>query len=155
MRRKICRDCTGEPPGELITSATALALRVAKARSSILATPPSVMPGRNGVTAPITPASRTTGTIAAPRRQRAGTSSVSLDHHDTRPSTRSLIASAFALNLPIFISYHVSVIFILGTPFALQSLSGCNEAAEMTMKIYLLILLIGALLTAIHFTSAP
>jgi hypothetical protein len=37
----------------------------------------------------------------------------------------------------------------------LQSLSGCNGAAEKYMKIYLLILLIGALLTAIHFTSAP
>jgi len=31
----------------------------------------------------------------------------------------------------------------------------CNEAAEKDMKIYLLILLIGALLTAVHFTSAP
>jgi len=42
-----------------------------------------------------------------------------------------------------------------GTSFALQSLSGCNEAAEKAMKIYLLMLLIGALLTAVHFTSAP
>jgi hypothetical protein len=31
----------------------------------------------------------------------------------------------------------------------------CNGAAETDMKIYLLILLIGSLLTAIHFTSAP
>jgi len=31
----------------------------------------------------------------------------------------------------------------------------CNEAAEKAMKIYLLMLLIGALLTAVHFTSAP
>ena len=51
--------------------------------------------------------------------------------------------------------YHVSVIQISGTSFALQPLSGCNEAAEKDMKIYLLIMLIGALLTAIHFTSAP
>ena len=42
-----------------------------------------------------------------------------------------------------------------GTSFALQSLSGCNEAAEYEMKIYLLIMLISALLTAVHFTSAP
>ena len=42
-----------------------------------------------------------------------------------------------------------------GTPFALQSLSGCNEAAENDMKIYLLMMLIGSLLTAIHFTSTP
>jgi hypothetical protein len=34
-------------------------------------------------------------------------------------------------------------------------LSGCNGAAEKDMKIYLLVMLIGALLTAIHFTSAP
>jgi hypothetical protein len=32
---------------------------------------------------------------------------------------------------------------------------GCNGAAESDMKIYLLIMLIGALLTAVHFTSAP
>jgi hypothetical protein len=44
---------------------------------------------------------------------------------------------------------------ISGTSFALQSLSGCNRAAEKNMKVYLLILLIGALLTAVHFTSAP
>jgi hypothetical protein len=42
-----------------------------------------------------------------------------------------------------------------GTSFALRSLSGCNVAAENDMKIYLLIMLIGALLTAVHFTSAP
>jgi hypothetical protein len=44
---------------------------------------------------------------------------------------------------------------VSGTSFALQSWSGCNEAAEKAMKIYLLMLLIGALLTAVHFTSAP
>jgi hypothetical protein len=44
---------------------------------------------------------------------------------------------------------------ITGTSFALPSLSGCNEAAEKDMKIYLLMMLIGALLTAVHFTSAP
>jgi hypothetical protein len=31
----------------------------------------------------------------------------------------------------------------------------CNGAAENVMKIYLLVMLIGTLLTAIHFTSAP
>jgi hypothetical protein len=44
---------------------------------------------------------------------------------------------------------------IVGTSFALQPWSGCNEVAEKDMKIYLLIMLIGALLTAVHFTSAP
>jgi hypothetical protein len=33
--------------------------------------------------------------------------------------------------------------------------SGCNGAAENDMKIYLLMLLIGTLLTAIRFTSVP
>jgi hypothetical protein len=37
----------------------------------------------------------------------------------------------------------------------LQRLLACNCAAEKDMKIYLLMTLIGALLTAIHFTSAP
>jgi hypothetical protein len=34
-------------------------------------------------------------------------------------------------------------------------ISGCNGAAENDMKIYLLMMLIGTLLTAVHFTSAP
>ena len=49
MRRKIRCDCAGEPPGELISSATARALRVENARSSVRATPASVSPGRSGV----------------------------------------------------------------------------------------------------------
>jgi hypothetical protein len=36
-----------------------------------------------------------------------------------------------------------------------QSSRGCNGAAEKNMKIYLLMMLIGALLTAIRFTSVP
>jgi hypothetical protein len=40
-------------------------------------------------------------------------------------------------------------------PFALQRLVSRNVAAEKDMKIYLLIMLIGALLTAVHYTSAP
>jgi hypothetical protein len=51
-------------------------------------------------------------------------------------------------------SYHAPVIESIGTPFALRSI-GCNGAAEKDMKIYLLMMLIGTLLTAIHFTSAP
>jgi len=42
-----------------------------------------------------------------------------------------------------------------GTPFALQRLSGCNGAAENDMKIYLLMMIMGTLLTAVHFTTAP
>jgi hypothetical protein len=53
------------------------------------------------------------------------------------------------------IFYHAAVIELIGMCFALRPLSGCNGAAEKDMKIYLLMLLIGALLTAIHFTSAP
>jgi hypothetical protein len=39
--------------------------------------------------------------------------------------------------------------------FALRLLSGCDEQRGKDMKIYLLMLLIGSLLTAIHFTSTP
>ena len=41
-----------------------------------------------------------------------------------------------------------------GTPFALLTLK-LQGAAETDMKIYLLIMLIGSLLAAIHFTSSP
>ena len=33
--------------------------------------------------------------------------------------------------------------------------ASCNDAAEKDMKIYLLMLLIGTILTAVRFTSAP
>ena len=62
MRRKIRCDCAGDPPGELMASATAAALRTAKTRSSVRATPAIVRPGRSGVEKPMTPVSRTTGT---------------------------------------------------------------------------------------------
>ena len=74
MRRKIRCDCAGEPPGELMISATARALRVEKARSSERATVESISPGRSGVTTPMTPDSRTTGTTGISARKRAGTS---------------------------------------------------------------------------------
>src|ERR1051326_3783415 len=67
-------DCTAEPPGELIASATAEALRSENARSSERATDEMVSPGRSGVEKPITPDMRTTGTTAAPPRSRAGSS---------------------------------------------------------------------------------
>jgi hypothetical protein len=51
--------------------------------------------------------------------------------------------------------YHATGIQWSGTALALRSLSGCNGAAEKDMKIYLLMALIGALLTAIRFTSVP
>lgn len=45
---------------------------------------------------------------------------------------------------------------MLGVEHALhQIVAGCNDAAENIMKIYLLMMLIAALLTAVHFTSAP
>jgi hypothetical protein len=51
--------------------------------------------------------------------------------------------------------YHAAGIQWNGTALAWRSLSGCNGAAEKDMKIYLLMALIGALLTAIRFTSVP
>jgi len=40
-----------------------------------------------------------------------------------------------------------------GTCFADSPLGSCNEAAENTMKIYLLLLLVGALFMAIRLTT--
>ena len=62
IRLAMSADCTGEPPGELIASATALAPRILNARSSAGLIPVSErpMPRRDGP--PITPESRTTGT---------------------------------------------------------------------------------------------
>jgi hypothetical protein len=37
----------------------------------------------------------------------------------------------------------------------MQWLSGCNGTAEKDMKIYLLMVLIGTLLSVIHYTSVP
>jgi hypothetical protein len=45
--------------------------------------------------------------------------------------------------------------FDAGARFILEASSSCSDAAENDMKIYLLMTLIGTLLTAIHFTSAP
>ena len=75
-------------PGELISSATAFAFFMENARSSILATPGSVMPCRRGVTAPITPESLTTGTKGIPRRSRAGSNAM---QRSTRPGQPSRI----------------------------------------------------------------
>ena len=71
------------------------------------------------------------------------------------PVVRLSVISVMPLPRKLTNFYHAAVIESNGTAFALQSLSGCDGAAEKYMKIYLLILLIGALLTAIHFTSAP
>jgi hypothetical protein len=37
----------------------------------------------------------------------------------------------------------------------MAQLRSCGDAAESDMKIYLLVMIIGSLLTAIHFTSTP
>jgi hypothetical protein len=117
------------------------------------------MPGRNGVTAPITPASRTTGTTAAPGRHRAGKNCISrsIDHDAWRRLSISLIPFPSAYRKIYQFLYPLTSLSsqLIGTSFALPRLVGCNEAAETDMKIYLLIMLIGALLTAVHFTSGP
>ena len=64
-------DCTAEPPGELMTSATAFARLIAKARSRSFAEFAKVMPAASGVERPIAPVSRTTGTIGRVRNRRA------------------------------------------------------------------------------------
>jgi hypothetical protein len=57
--------------------------------------------------------------------------------------------------LNLIISYHATVIGLNGTSFAGRSCPSCNDAAEKDMKIYLLMLLIGTILMAVRFTSAP
>src|SRR5918996_3509010 len=62
IRAAINADCTGEPPGELIASATALAPRTLNARSRAGLTAVSDKPTPRSDGPPITPARRTTGT---------------------------------------------------------------------------------------------
>src|SRR6476660_9683808 len=63
IRLKIKCDCTGEPPGELTTTATLGSLEALKAFSMAPANDARESPGRNGVTMPIAPVKRRTGTI--------------------------------------------------------------------------------------------
>ena len=112
-----------------------------------MATPASVMPGRSGVTAPITPDSRTTGTTGgtAPesRRQRVASA---CRRGPAIPRDHLIVHSCRYLELTIF--YHATVIAeanAFGPERLLHcTLSGCNGAAENDMKIYLLMMLIGA-----------
>src|SRR3954453_7043605 len=65
---------------------------------------------------------------------------------------RRLVRSCSYLNINHFLSRECHE--PIGTVFALHPVWGCDGAAEKDMKIYLLMMLIGTLLTAIHFTSA-
>src|SRR5258706_1354341 len=62
MRLKMRFDCTGEPPGELMTIATLGSFDIVKARSMAPAAVASERPGRSGVAMPIGPDRRKTGT---------------------------------------------------------------------------------------------
>ena len=62
-------DWTGEPPGELIKSATALGLPRLNARSNIGATDASLSPPPDRPPADMTPVSRTTATFGASERK--------------------------------------------------------------------------------------
>jgi hypothetical protein len=57
-------------------------------------------------------------------------------------------------NLDLTIFYHASVMAGDWNAVCIAFVAGCNDAAENDMKIYLLMLLIGALLAATHYTSA-
>jgi hypothetical protein len=63
MRLKIKCDCTGEPPGELMVIATLGNFEALKAFSMAPASDAKASPGRSGVTMPIAPVKRRTGTI--------------------------------------------------------------------------------------------
>jgi hypothetical protein len=60
---------------------------------------------------------------------------------------------SFTSKLTIF--YRDPVIGLAGTAFALMWRGAATEQRRRNMKIYLLLLLIGTLLTAIRFTSVP
>jgi hypothetical protein len=116
------------------------------------------MPGRSGVTAPIRPDNRTTGTTAIPRRSRAGSHAMHLSSRlvwiRTGPSLRSFNFSVIQLpriNHFLPAQCHVFERNATCMPFVAK----LRRAAEKVMKIYLLMLLIGTILTAIRFTSAP
>jgi hypothetical protein len=60
-----------------------------------------------------------------------------------------------AVTSRLTISYHATVIELRKHFLHYRGTFKPHNAAEQEMKIYLLMLLIGTLLTAIHFTSAP
>src|SRR5262245_45772307 len=62
MRLKIRCDCTGDPPGELMETATVGSLERLNAFSIGPAKEAIASPGRSGVTMPIGPDRRSTGT---------------------------------------------------------------------------------------------
>jgi hypothetical protein len=110
------------------------------------------MPGRSGVTAPIVPDSLTTGTTGVPRN-RAGSHSM---HLSTRPGhpPRSFVCSLIKIPRIDHFSSQDCHSFECNA-LCNASVARLQGAAESDMKIYLLMLLIGTLLAAIHFTSAP
>jgi hypothetical protein len=60
-------------------------------------------------------------------------------------------------NLDLTIFYHATVMagtYCNWNAPCIGFVAGCNDAAENDMKIYLLMMLIGALLAATHYTSA-
>jgi len=152
IRKWIWRDCTGEPPGELITSATAFAFFIEKARSSVLATPASDIPAAAGSPH----RSIRTGAPRVPRRSTAQTRRYPFHHPVGQARPTHAIACLFTHTLPLnhslsrcchWIEWNVFCIVVI------QSLPMMPR--EKNMKIYLLMMLIGTLLTAIRFTSAP
>src|SRR5262245_26556111 len=75
MRLAISEDCTAEPPGELMASATAVTPPTEKLRSSVRARPLSDRPLRQGPSGPMTPTSRSTATTGTPRARAIGSQS--------------------------------------------------------------------------------
>ncbi len=72
MRLKMRCDWTGDPPGEFTTIATVGNLEKLKALSIGPATEASASPGRKGVTMPIGPVNRSTGTTGPRLKKRIG-----------------------------------------------------------------------------------
>src|SRR5215510_8995956 len=176
-------DCTGEPPGELMSSATARALRTENARSSWRAIDASMRPGRRGLDTPMTPASRTTGTIGISLRSRRGVSgrsssralansclrcsdlpwSAMISTHSPDRSHVIVILShrrvnCRALNWPLWARVcHCGMLLALdgANDGATKQPSAAGLRAMDPFKIYLLLALIGLIAAAAYWRRQP
>jgi hypothetical protein len=114
------------------------------------------MPWRSGVAAPITPDNLTTGTTGASPRRRGGNSRLSPRSVAPKPLSRISIVGSLALiglkSARQEFSNHSAPIWNDSSTAAFFDAAAQDEGGK-AMKIYLLMLLIAALLTAVHVTA--
>src|ERR1700704_2227803 len=113
MRLKMRCDWTGDPPGEFTTIATVGSLETLNALSIGPATEASARPGRKGVTMPIGPEKRSTGTTGPRLKKRIG------QILESREWTRARSFPMEVLRFP-FRNVNLALTSILGADFTLQ-----------------------------------